>query len=94
MGLEQYKCDMAMCCRCSCCKFIPMQRVSGLQYANVCPSIAKYELHAYSGGGRMNIGTAMLSEAGLYYTDKLVDIIYNCQMCGACGVSCNYAMDM
>jgi Fe-S oxidoreductase len=94
MGLEQYKGDMAMCCRCSCCKFIPMQRVGGLQNANVCPSIAKYEFHAYSGGGRMNIGTAMLSEAGLNYTDKLVDIIYNCQMCGACGVSCNYAMDM
>ena len=93
MGLEQYKGDMAMCCRCSCCKFVPMQKVSGLQYANVCPSIAKFEFHAYSGGGRMNIGTAMLN-AGLKYTDKLLDIIYNCQMCGACGVSCNYAMDM
>ncbi len=93
MGLEQYKGDMAMCCRCSCCKFIPMQKVSGLQYANVCPSIARYEFHAYSGGGRMNIGTAMLN-GELNYTDKLVDIIYDCQMCGACGVSCNYAMDM
>ena len=31
---------------------------------------------------------------GLKYTDKLLDIVYNCQMCGACGVSCNYAMDM
>ena len=82
-----------MCCRCSCCKFIPMQRISGLEYANVCPSIARYEFHAYSGGGRMNIGTAMLA-SGLKYTDKLLDVIYNCQMCGACGVSCNYAMDM
>ena len=27
MGLEQYKGDMEMCCRCSACKFIPMQRV-------------------------------------------------------------------
>jgi Fe-S oxidoreductase len=41
----------------------------------------------------MNIGTAMLN-GELNYTDKLVDIIYDCQMCGACGVSCNYAMDM
>jgi len=93
MGLEQYKGDMAMCCRCSCCKFIPMQKVSGLLYANVCPSISRYNFHAYSGGGRMNIGTAMLN-GELDYTDKLVDIIYDCQMCGACGVSCNYAMDM
>ena len=93
MGLEQYKGDMEMCCRCSACKFIPMQRVSGLQHANVCPSISKYNFHSYSGGGRLNIGAAMLKQ-GFNYTDRLLDIVYNCQMCGACGVSCNYAMDM
>jgi Fe-S oxidoreductase len=93
MGLEQYQGDMEMCCRCSACKFIPMQQVKGLQYANVCPSIAKYNFHAYSAGGRLNIGAAMLKD-GFNYTDKLLDIVYNCQMCGACGVSCNYAMDM
>ncbi len=93
MELEQYKGHMEMCCRCSCCKFVPMQKVSGHQYANVCPSISKYNFHAYSGGGRLNIALATLNE-GLKYTDKLLDIVYNCQMCGACGVSCNYAMDM
>ena len=93
MGLEQYQGDMAMCCRCSACKFIPMQRVKGFQYAKGCPSIARYDYHSYSGGGRLNIGVAMLKN-GFNYTDKLLDIVYNCQMCGACGVSCNYAMDM
>ncbi len=93
MGLEQYKGHMEMCCRCSCCKFVPMQKVSGEQYANVCPSISRYNFHAYSGGGRLNIALATLNE-GLKYTDKLLDVVYNCQMCGACGVSCNYAMDM
>jgi Fe-S oxidoreductase len=70
-----------------------MQRVKGFQYANVCPSIAKYNFHAYSGGGRLNIGAAMLKE-GFKYSDKILDIVYNCQLCGACGVSCNFAMDM
>jgi Fe-S oxidoreductase len=93
MGLEQYKGDMEMCCRCSTCKFVPMQRISGLEYANVCPSIARYEFHSYSGGGRLNIGNAALKK-GMNYTPRLLDIVYNCQMCGACGVSCNYAMDM
>ncbi|MEJ2109175.1 MAG: (Fe-S)-binding protein [Acidobacteriota bacterium] len=93
MGLEQYKGDMAMCCRCSCCKFIPLQQVVSHQYSAVCPSIARYDFHTYCGGGRLNIGTAML-EGSLNYTDKLLHIVYNCQMCGACGVSCNYAMDM
>ena len=36
---------------------------------------------------------AMLKN-GFNYTDKLLDIVYNCQMCGACGISCKYAMDM
>ena len=93
MGLEQYQGDMEMCCRCSACKFIPMQKVKGAEYSYACPSIARYKYHAYSGGGRLNIGAAALKN-GFNYTDKLLDIVYNCQMCGACGVSCNYAMDM
>jgi Fe-S oxidoreductase len=93
MSLEKYQDHMEMCMRCSCCKFIPMQRVQGHKYTYVCPSITKYNFHSYSGGGRLNIGLAMLKK-GLNYTDKLLDIVYNCQMCGACGVSCNYAMDM
>jgi Fe-S oxidoreductase len=70
-----------------------MQEIKGLQYANVCPSIAKYNFHAYSGGGRLNIASSMLKK-GFNYSGRLLDIVYNCQMCGACGVSCNYAMDM
>jgi Fe-S oxidoreductase len=93
MGLDQYKGDMDMCCRCSACKFIPLQRVAGFDYANVCPSISRFNFHSYSGGGRMNIGAAMLRD-GFKYTDRLLHIVYNCQLCGACGVSCNYAMDM
>jgi Fe-S oxidoreductase len=93
MGLEQYKGDVAMCCRCSACNFIPMQMVQGFKYVNVCPSIARHKYHGYSGGGRLDIAEAML-ENGFNYTDRLLDIVYNCQMCGACGVSCNYAMDM
>jgi Fe-S oxidoreductase len=70
-----------------------MQKIAGYRYANVCPSISKYNFHSYSAGGRLNIGAAMLKN-GFNYTDRLLHIIYNCQMCGACGVSCNYAMDM
>jgi len=93
MGLEQYQADMAMCCRCSACKFIPMQKIEGTAFSYTCPSVARYNFHAYSGGGRVNIGASMLKN-GFNYTDKLLHVVYNCQMDGACGVSCNYAMDM
>jgi Fe-S oxidoreductase len=93
MGLEQYQGDMEMCCRCSACKFIPMQKIKGDQFSYVCPSISKYNFHSYSGGGRLNIAAAM-TKNGMNYNDKLLHIVQNCQLCGACGVSCNYAMDM
>lgn len=93
MGLEQYQGDVNMCCRCSACKFIPLQKVRSYDYSYVCPSIARYEFHSYSGGGRADIIAAGLKD-GFNYNERFLDIVYNCQMCGACGVSCNYAMDM
>jgi Fe-S oxidoreductase len=93
MSLADYQRDMETCCRCSACKFVPFEKVQGFHNVNVCPSIARYNFHAYSGGGRLGIGVAML-ENELDYSDKLLEVVYNCQMCGACDVSCKYAMDM
>ncbi len=93
MALEDYRGDVEMCCRCSACKHIPLQMVKGVEHSYACPSIAKYNFHAYSGGGRLLIAKEMLN-SGFQYTDKLLDIVYNCQMCGACDISCKYAMDM
>jgi len=90
MALEDYRSDMEMCSRCSICKFVPLERLKGYQHANVCPSISRYKFHAYSGGGRMGFGVAML-EKRLDYADKLLEVIYNCQMCGACDISCKTA---
>lgn len=41
----------------------------------------------------MAIGVALL-ERELEYSDKLLEVVYNCQMCGGCDISCKYAMDM
>jgi Fe-S oxidoreductase len=93
MALEDYRSDMEMCCRCSICKFVPLEKLTEMQHSYVCPSIAKYNYHTYSGGGRMGLGIAML-ENELEYDRTLLDVVYNCQMCGACDISCKYAMDM
>lgn len=93
MSLADYQQDMETCCRCSACKFIPLENVKGKENTYVCPSIARYNFHGYSGAGRLGIGVALL-ENELEYTDKLAELVYNCQMCGACDVSCKYAMDM
>jgi Fe-S oxidoreductase len=93
MSLEEFRSDMETCRRCSPCKFIPFEKVTGFNHVNICPSIAKYEFHSYSGGGRMVMGTELLGKR-LTYTPKLMEIIYNCHMCGGCDTSCKYSMDM
>jgi Fe-S oxidoreductase len=93
MALADYQQDMETCCRCSCCKFITLENVRGQEHSNVCPSIARYNFHAYSGAGRLGVGIALL-EKELNLSDKLTEVVYNCQMCGGCDTSCKYAMDM
>jgi Fe-S oxidoreductase len=93
MALEDYRENMEICSRCSACKFIPLERVEGLQHVNICPSIARYNFHAYSGGGRLGTAIAKLDKR-FDYSKKLVEVMYNCQTCGGCDVSCKYGMDM
>jgi len=70
-----------------------MQKIKGYQFSYACPSVSRYNFHLYSGGGRLNY-IAHAIKNGINYTDKLLDAVKNCQLCGACGVSCNFAMDM
>jgi Fe-S oxidoreductase len=93
MALADYQQDMETCCRCSACKFITLENVKGVENAYICPSIARYNFHGYSGGGRVATGIALL-EKELDYSAKLLEVVYNCQMCGGCDVACKYAMDM
>ena len=93
MALKDYENDMMRCCRCSECKWVPQAVISGYDYAQVCPSISRYNFHAYSAGGRLAIGLSVLQDR-IGYTDDYLDILYRCQMCGACDVSCKSNKDM
>ncbi|KPK22266.1 MAG: hypothetical protein AMJ76_00220 [Dehalococcoidia bacterium SM23_28_1] len=49
--------------------------------------------HAYSASGRLIAGLALL-EGRIDYTDKFVEIVYQCQMDGACDISCKVNRDL
>lgn len=83
---------MESCCRCSACKFIPLEKITGQEHSNGCPSISRYDFHSYSGGGRMGFGLGLI-EKRVAYTPKTAEVVYNCNLCGACDVSCKYAME-
>jgi Fe-S oxidoreductase len=93
MALADLKNDMMRCCRCSECKWIPLAKIDNYRYAQVCPSISKFNFHAYSAGGRLAMGLSVL-ENRIGYTNDFLDILYRCTMCGACDVSCKCNKDL
>lgn len=92
MTLEDYEKEMLRCSRCSHCKWVPLSQIKSWRFAYSCPSIAKYNFHTYSAGGRLIMGLALLKKI-INMTESMLDIVYQCQMCGACDVSCAFVSD-
>ena len=92
MPLEDYRADMESCCRCSACKFIPLEKITGQEHSYACPSIQRFNFPSYSGAGRMGFGLGLIA-GRVEYTPKTAEVAYNCNLCGACDVSCKYAME-
>ncbi|MCP4683516.1 MAG: (Fe-S)-binding protein [Desulfobacterales bacterium] len=92
MALTDLKNDMEGCSRCSNCKWVPHLQIKSYRFAKVCPSIDRFNFHAYSGGGKLVFANSML-EGKSDLTETMSDVIYRCQLCGACQVSCQAYRD-
>jgi Fe-S oxidoreductase len=92
MALQDYFRDMEGCSRCSSCKWVPFNQIKSWRFAKNCPSICRYNFHAYSGSGKMIIGLSMLTGRS-ELTEAIGEIIYRCQMCGACDAACKVYRD-
>ncbi len=93
MALEQFKEDMLRCTRCSYCKWVPHQVMSDSEFLSICPSIDRYNFHGWSAGGRQIAALSLLT-GRTTLEDKTLDMIYQCQMCGGCDVSCKVERDL
>ncbi len=92
MALSDYARDMAGCSRNSYCKFVPWNKAKSWRFSNLCPSITRFNFHAYSGGGRLNMGLSLV-QGRSELTDGVAEIIYRCQLCGACDMACKVFKD-
>lgn len=92
MALSEYKRDMQGCSRCSSCKWVPFNQVKSWRFSKNCPSISRYNFHAYSGSGKMIMGLSMLDERSKL-NETISNIIYQCQLCGACDTACKVYRD-
>ncbi len=91
--LEKYRWDLVNCERCSMCKWVHPWSVKSKERAPLCPSIKKYLYDAYSVQGRFDLARALL-EQEVELTDKALEVIYTCTLCGACDVTCKFTRDM
>ena len=92
MALKDYQDDMMGCSRCSTCKWVPYNQQKSWRFAKNCPSIVKYNFHAYSGSGRMIMANSMLHDRS-ELNDTIAEIVYKCQLCGACDTACKAYRD-
>lgn len=92
MALAEYEADMAACSRCSSCKWVPFNQIKSWRFARNCPALARFSFHAYSGTGRMSMGLSVLKGRS-ELSEEVAEIIYRCQLCGACDVSCKVYRD-
>ena len=81
MALQNVEKNALRCLRCSNCKWVPGVHVKSWRFAQICPSIFRYNFHAYSGGGRV-ITAASLLMGRTELTDEVLEVIYKCQLCG------------
>jgi Fe-S oxidoreductase len=87
VALEDYRADALRCTRCSYCKWIPFDLVRSARYAKGCPSVEYGGFHSYSAGGKLVTALSLL-DGRSEITDRVVDIVFRCQLCGSCDVAC------
>ena len=92
MALSDYLRDVQGCSRCSSCKWVPFNQIKSRRFAKNCPSICRYNFQAYSGSGKMMIANSLLCGRS-ELNDTVTEIIYRCQLCGACDTACKVYRD-
>ncbi len=87
MALIDYQADMERCSQCTYCEWIPFDQVKSWRFAKGCPSIAYKYFMSYAARGRFAVAWSLL-QGKSNYTERVREIVYQCQTCGSCDVSC------
>ncbi|MFC2022565.1 (Fe-S)-binding protein [Chloroflexota bacterium] len=91
--LDNFIFDMSRCIKCKGCTWVDHIYMPGVTFSTRCPSATRYQFDSYGAYGKMRIGLGM-AEGRLEYSDKLLEILYACTLCGACDVGCKRNLDL
>ncbi len=92
-NLDNFTYDMQHCCKCKGCYWVEHTYNPGMNFPVRCASNLWNDFDAYGAMGKVRIGLA-LQEGKLKWTDKLLEILYTCTLCGACDVGCKRNLDL
>lgn len=92
--LKEYRQWAWNCFRDSMCKHVFTWHLKSADYDDICPPLARYKFDCYSGQGKMGELARCLIEGEIEWNDKLLEVIYNDPICGACSYNCGRVIDM
>ena len=91
--MENFRYDMSRCIRCKACKWVDHIYMPGVQFGTICPSERRYQFDSYSAYGRLKLALAVM-DGRLDFSEKMLDAVYRCTLCGACDVGCKRNLDL
>ncbi len=91
--LEDYRKDAWNCYRDSMCKYVFTWHVKSERFARMCPSLLRYQFDAFSAQGRLDVARALI-DGELEWSDRLLDVVYRCQLCGGCDYVCGRVKEL
>lgn len=90
---SRFEYDMDKCVGCKGCVWVDHIYMPNVRFGIRCPSNIYDPFDAYAYVGRCKIGLAVL-EGKLDFSDKVLDVIYKCNLCGACDAGCKRNLDL
>lgn len=91
--LKALKYTIESCNHCGQCKWLLPAKMSGWDFASVCPINAYFNFDAYSGQGMLNIAGEVM-QGTISHSDNLAKMLQTCTACGACDINCKNVRDM
>ncbi len=86
--LEEYREEVWHCNRCNMCKEVFGWYMRSNQFSHICPPFAFHKWETFAAQGKMHIARALIEEEiGWEDSDRLMEIIFSCEMCGGCTIN-------
>jgi Fe-S oxidoreductase len=92
-NINNFVYDMNRCIKCKGCTWVDHTYMPGVKFSTRCPSATRYLFDSYGAYGKMRIGLGFVEDR-LKYSQKYLEILYACTLCGACDVGCKRNLDL